>query len=194
MIVCFPRTSLDSPFHRFLNKRIDNRVANHYQIQNTDLVHPDQPAEPILFSGLPPLHPGQPVLHVHNGIQNARQLASAGEPDAEKAFFVADLGDVFRQHRRWISCLPEIQPFYGSCPLSLPKLIDSPQLSSATQTHTSSGSSPLSEPASTALPTAKSTKSSPSAKAPSTPPASSSPTRAKPSPSSAPPLDRASTP
>lgn len=86
MIVCFPRTSLDSPFHRFLNKRIDNRVANHYQIQNTDLVHPDQPAEPILFSGLPPLHPGQPVLHVHNGIQNARQLASAGEPDAESVF------------------------------------------------------------------------------------------------------------
>lgn len=28
-------------------------------------------------------------------------------------FFVADLGQVFQQHRRWKSCFPDIQPFYG---------------------------------------------------------------------------------
>jgi len=139
---CFPRRSLDAPFHldtHFYNKKtIDNRLVNHHQIKNTDLVDP--PARPVLFPGLPPLHPGQPIVHVHNGILNARHLASSGEPDAENAFFVADLGEVFRQHTRWISCLPEIQPFYGSCPLSLSLLIHPPQLSSVTQIHTSSDS------------------------------------------------------
>ncbi|KXN81293.1 Ornithine decarboxylase [Leucoagaricus sp. SymC.cos] len=48
-----------------------------------------------------------------NGISNARQLAAAGEPDAEKAFFVADLSEVYKQHKRWTTCLPEIQPFYA---------------------------------------------------------------------------------
>jgi len=122
MIVCLPQRSLDT--HFLTKKTFDNRLVNHHQIKNTDLV--DHPVHPILFSGLPPLHSGQPIVHVHNGILNARLLASPGEPDAEKAFFVADLGEVFRQHRRWISCLPEIQPFYGSCLLSLSLLIHPP--------------------------------------------------------------------
>jgi ornithine decarboxylase len=31
----------------------------------------------------------------------------------EDAFFVADLGDVYRQHMRWKVNLPRIEPFYG---------------------------------------------------------------------------------
>ncbi|KAF9048930.1 ornithine decarboxylase [Panaeolus papilionaceus] len=44
---------------------------------------------------------------------NASRLAADHEPDAEKAFFVADLSQVYRQHQRWVSALPEIQPFYA---------------------------------------------------------------------------------
>ena len=35
------------------------------------------------------------------------------ESDQENAFFVGDLGEVFRQHLRWKSLLPRIEPFYG---------------------------------------------------------------------------------
>lgn len=66
-----------------------------------------------IFPNLPPLHHGHPDLHLRNGIMNAFQLAADNEPDAEKAFFVADLSQVYRQHLRWHACLPEIQPFYG---------------------------------------------------------------------------------
>lgn len=45
---------------------------------------------------------------------NASRLAAENEPDAEKAFFVSDLSQVYRQHLRWKACLPEIQPFYGT--------------------------------------------------------------------------------
>jgi len=44
---------------------------------------------------------------------NASRLAADNQPDAEKAFFVADLSQVYRQHQRWKLCLPEIQPFYA---------------------------------------------------------------------------------
>ena len=65
-----------------------------------------------IFPSLPPLLDGHPDVHLRNGIMNASRLAH--EPNAEQAFFVADLGQVYRQHQRWKSCLPEIQPFYGS--------------------------------------------------------------------------------
>lgn len=67
----------------------------------------------VIFPSLPPLFNGHPEVHLRNGIMNASRLALAHEPDAEHAFFVADLGQVYRQHQRWKSCLPEIQPFYG---------------------------------------------------------------------------------
>ncbi|KAK4509565.1 uncharacterized protein ATC70_007918 [Mucor velutinosus] len=35
------------------------------------------------------------------------------ETDQESAFFVADLGEVVRQHIRWKSLLPRIEPFYA---------------------------------------------------------------------------------
>jgi ornithine decarboxylase len=40
------------------------------------------------------------------------------EAGGEDAFFVADLGEIYRQHMRWKVNLPRIEPFYGMlCPL-----------------------------------------------------------------------------
>ncbi|KAG7090184.1 hypothetical protein E1B28_011790 [Marasmius oreades] len=66
-----------------------------------------------LFPSLPPLHYGHSDLHLRKGIMNASHLASEGEVDAEKAFFVADLSKVYAQYRRWVSCLPEFKPYYA---------------------------------------------------------------------------------
>lgn len=35
------------------------------------------------------------------------------DPGDEDAFFVADLGEVYRQHLRWKLNLPRVKPFYG---------------------------------------------------------------------------------
>lgn len=35
------------------------------------------------------------------------------EPEEENAFYVADLGEVYRQHMRWKTSLPRIKPFYA---------------------------------------------------------------------------------
>lgn len=66
-----------------------------------------------ILSDLPTLHHGHSDVHLRNGIMNASRLSAANEPDAEKAFFVADLSHVYRQFQRWKHCMPEIQPFYG---------------------------------------------------------------------------------
>ena len=65
--------------------------------------------------GLPPVHHGHIDTHLRNGVMKAAELAADGEPDAEKAFFVADLSYVYLQHLRWKRLLPEIEPFYGEC-------------------------------------------------------------------------------
>ena len=38
------------------------------------------------------------------------------EPGDEDTFFVADLGEVYRQHLRWKKNLPGVRPFYGELP------------------------------------------------------------------------------
>lgn len=35
------------------------------------------------------------------------------EPGDEDTFYVADLGEVYRQHMRWKKNLPRVKPFYG---------------------------------------------------------------------------------
>ena len=35
------------------------------------------------------------------------------DPGEEDTFFVADLGEVYRQHLRWKLSLPRVKPFYG---------------------------------------------------------------------------------
>lgn len=47
-----------------------------------------------------------------NRVENIdHETCEAGEEDA---FFVADLGDVYRQHMRWKLNLPRVKPFYGT--------------------------------------------------------------------------------
>jgi hypothetical protein len=41
------------------------------------------------------------------------------EAGGEDAFFVADLGEIYRQHMRWKVNLPRIEPFYGTFPAYL---------------------------------------------------------------------------
>lgn len=38
------------------------------------------------------------------------------EPGEEDAFYVADLGEVYRQHMRWKLNLGRVKPFYGMYP------------------------------------------------------------------------------
>lgn len=76
---------------------------------------PDTDEEPdILIPNLPPLQYGHPNFHLRNGVMRALSLAADGGPDAEHAFFVADLSQVYLQWQRWKRCLPEIEPFFGT--------------------------------------------------------------------------------
>jgi ornithine decarboxylase len=68
----------------------------------------------IIFPELPPLLRGHPDVHLRNGVIRAARLSAAGVPDAEKAYFIADLSYVYNQLQRWKRCLPEIEPFYGA--------------------------------------------------------------------------------
>ena len=70
-------------------------------------------ADEAIFPSLPPLRNGHPEVQLRDGIMRASRLALANEPDAEKAFFVADLSQVYMQHERWKKCLPEIEPHSG---------------------------------------------------------------------------------
>lgn len=73
----------------------------------------DDAVEDFALPGLPPVHHGHSEVHLRNGVIRATEMAADGEPEAEKAFFVADLSYVYRQHLRWKTFLPEVQPFYG---------------------------------------------------------------------------------
>ena len=70
-------------------------------------------SDEVIFQSLPPVRSGYPAEHIRNGIVRAWGRAELHATDAEKAFFVADLSQVFRQHERWQACLPGIHPFYG---------------------------------------------------------------------------------
>jgi ornithine decarboxylase len=70
-----------------------------------------------------------------NGVNNPKQLIGKAlkervesidhdvcEPGEEDTFFVADLGEVYRQHMRWKLNLPRVKPFYGE--IFLPQTCD----------------------------------------------------------------------
>ena len=94
--------------HEFLSKSLPTHAVS--DIVTSDNRISDDEAT---FPGLPPLRNGHSDIHLRNGIMRASRLAIANESDAEKAFFVADLGQVYMQHERWKKCLPEIEPHYG---------------------------------------------------------------------------------
>ncbi|KAJ8325145.1 Ornithine decarboxylase [Batrachochytrium dendrobatidis] len=46
-------------------------------------------------------------------IIQSRVTLDKSHPDSENPFFVADLGDVVRQHQQWKALLPRVEPFYA---------------------------------------------------------------------------------
>ncbi|KAG6332299.1 hypothetical protein ID866_6794 [Astraeus odoratus] len=77
-------------------------------------IPPDEYEGETIFDSLPPLFRGHPDIHLRNGVMNSSLRAAANVLDAEKAFFVADLTQVYLQHQRWLRCLPDIEPHYGA--------------------------------------------------------------------------------
>lgn len=91
--------------------------------------------------------------HLRHGLASPKQLIGEAlrqriesvdvdhcQPGEEDTFFVADLGEVYRQYQRWKLNLPRVRPFYGefgtlsvSAVLGL-GLLTPPQPSSATRT------------------------------------------------------------
>lgn len=64
----------------------------------------------VHVKGLPPLLRGHPDVHLRERIIRAFANDAA---DSEKAFFAADLSQVYAQHARWLKSLPDIEPFFG---------------------------------------------------------------------------------
>lgn len=98
--------------HDFISKSPSNRAICEIATCDTRITDDD-----VIFPTLPPLRNGHSDIQLRNGIMRASRLAIANESDAEKAFFVADLGQVYLQHERWKKCLPEIEPHYGMVPI-----------------------------------------------------------------------------
>lgn len=53
--------------------------------------------------------------HIHKPLTTSNTLLN-NDFDHNDRFFVADLGTVTRQHRRWKQNLPSVRPFYGTLP------------------------------------------------------------------------------
>ncbi|EJU04719.1 ornithine decarboxylase [Dacryopinax primogenitus] len=64
------------------------------------------------FADLPPVLRGEP-RDVMRRLVRERQAATDGDVDAEKAFFVADLGSVWAQHMKWKRHFPRVHPYYA---------------------------------------------------------------------------------
>lgn len=112
--VSFGRSSADK--HAFFGREEDASESLVHSPPSTSPLYPSFPDhhdEEVRFDNLPPLLRGHPDIHLRNGVIRANRLAAVHEPDAEKAFFVADLSYVYMQHARWKRALPEIEPFYG---------------------------------------------------------------------------------
>ena len=81
----------------------------------------DQPCEnnmPLLKQHQQQLSSELPTIHnlpIQQVIEKKIESVSTlkWDSDQENAFFVADIGEVYRQHLRWKSLLPRIEPFFG---------------------------------------------------------------------------------
>ncbi|OBZ72018.1 Ornithine decarboxylase [Grifola frondosa] len=124
VVSCSP--SLSSPLSRphhgkyLTNVIVNGLLSPSHAAHGHDNTHAVAPKDPehhyddeVTIPGLPPLMRGHSDVHLRNGVMNALQLASVGEADAEKAFFVADLSYVYKQHERWKKYLPDIEPYYA---------------------------------------------------------------------------------
>ena len=65
----------------------------------------------IRVTGYRTTSPGDLIdLAIENHIARIVKRSAVGGDDS---FFVADLGQIIRQHRRWTHNMPGIRPFYG---------------------------------------------------------------------------------
>lgn len=48
---------------------------------------------------------------------NITRINKCGPVGGDEAFYIADLGQVTRQHQRWTRCFPDIRPYYGTVPV-----------------------------------------------------------------------------
>ncbi|GBE90055.1 Ornithine decarboxylase [Sparassis crispa] len=119
VVSCSPSSGFARSYsEKLLANAIVNGLLSSVQAHDNAVIsrqrESDGPADDdVTVPGLPPLLRGHPDIHLRNGVMHASHLAASGESDAEKAFFVADLSYVFRQHERWDKNLPEIEPFYA---------------------------------------------------------------------------------
>ncbi|KAJ2711537.1 Ornithine decarboxylase, partial [Coemansia spiralis] len=74
----------------------------------SDLLHA-VPAKQL--KGGPPVEAAR-ALQFDGNVRDALRAAVA-QPDAEDAFFVADLGEVRRQFAQWTALVPRVQPFFA---------------------------------------------------------------------------------
>lgn len=104
----------------FISPKLDDTfsIRRHPETYITEAPDADEGSD-AFYPNLPPLQYGHPNFHLRNGVMKALSLALDGGPDAERAFFVADLSQVYLQYQRWKRCLPEIEPFFGTSPGSL---------------------------------------------------------------------------
>lgn len=95
-------TSLDYPEyannHVFVKRSINNIFLNHYH-DHHDHRDAGPSAKELIGNAL-----RQRVENIDHEFC---------EPGDEDTFFVADLGEVYRQHLRWKLNLPRVKPFYG---------------------------------------------------------------------------------
>lgn len=94
-----------------MHTELESLVLNHQTGDNMPL--------PLKLSKFPSSTvTDRPVINntsIKNVIKQKLELYSSlkWESDQENAFFVCDLGEVYRQHLRWKSQLPRIEPFFG---------------------------------------------------------------------------------
>ena len=111
---CSPST-LSASFPR--EKRLANTFVTELLTAPSNTAYAtaeDEEDDAMVVPGLPPLLRGHRDVHLRQGVMKAAELSAEGEPDAEKAFFVADLSYVYQQHLRWKKNLPDVDPFYGT--------------------------------------------------------------------------------
>ncbi|EGN99331.1 hypothetical protein SERLA73DRAFT_90679 [Serpula lacrymans var. lacrymans S7.3] len=113
--------TFSDPFSYHEGASWSSNFLAHELLSSSPLIHTtpesssaeNQDNDETIFSSLPPLFRGHPEIHLRNGIMKASRQAAANETDAESAFFVADLSQVYRQHERWRQHLPGIEPHYA---------------------------------------------------------------------------------
>ncbi|PVF95305.1 hypothetical protein CPB86DRAFT_711415 [Serendipita vermifera] len=104
--IAHPRTSTQGPSS---SSFIDSTLP----IRPFGFGLPSPPSEPDDNDVLPIIHSSSVDSLLRSRIAEAAIASAAHEPDAEAAFFVADLGQIYRQHIKWQKHLPNVTPFYA---------------------------------------------------------------------------------